>query len=177
MKFKATIMTEDDIRRSLARIAHEIEERNQGKEVCLIGIRRRGLPLAKTIAANIERFYSKKCLLGELDIVLYRDDLERTSDDPTVKHTDIPFDVNNRRIVLVDDVLFTGRTCRAAIEAIFAKGRPSSIQLAVLIDRGHRELPIRTDYVGKNIPTSRREVVAVKTPEFDGISAVELYDM
>lgn len=177
MKLKAVIMDENAMRRSLTRISHEIEEKNEGKEVFLIGIRRRGVPLAKTIAENMEKIYGKRPETGELDIVLYRDDLSKQNDMPTVANTNIPFDVNGKTIVIVDDVLYTGRTARAAIDAIFSIGRPACIQLAVLIDRGHRELPIRADYVGKNIPTSQKEVICVNIPEYDKKNSVELYEI
>ena len=172
MKLKAVIMDENAMRRSLTRISHEIEEKNEGKEVFLIGIRRRGVPLAKTIAENMEKIYGKRPETGELDIVLYRDDLSKQNDMPTVANTNIPFDVNGKTIVIVDDVLYTGRTVRAAIEAVFAYGRPKKLQLAVLVDRGHRELPIKADYVGKNVPTSNHERISVKIDGHDEESAV-----
>lgn len=176
MKLKATVMDEAAMHRSLMRIAHEIEERNEGKDVYLVGIRRRGIPLARIIADNIEKVYGKRPEIGELDIVLYRDDLSKKQDIATVTDTNIPFDINGKRIIIVDDVLYTGRTARAAIEAIFSEGRPEAIQFAVLIDRGHRELPIRADFVGKNIPTSQKELIAVNVPEFDGKFSVELFE-
>ena len=177
-KVKAVIMDDAAVRRALRRIAHEVLERNNGCEnVALIGIRRRGLPLAQRIAAHIESIENVTIPVGEIDITLYRDDLQRIGDMPCVNHASVPFDVNGKRIVIVDDVVYTGRKARAAIEALFALGRPAMIQLAVLIDRGHRELPIRADYVGKNIPTSRTEVVAVKLPEYDGETSVQILSL
>ena len=178
--FKARLMDEPAVSRALTRIAHEILERNGGCDnVALVGIRRRGEPLAKCIAGKIASIEDKAVPVGTLDITLYRDDLSpaNVSDSPKVNKSDIPFSVSGKRIVLVDDVLYTGRTARAAIDAIFANGRPAQIQLAVLVDRGHRELPIRADFVGKNIPTSHNELIAVKTPEFDGEFAVEIYTL
>ena len=172
---KAVLMDEAAVGRALTRIAHEIIERNDGcQDVCLVGIRRRGVPLAQRIAENIERIENRKVPVGELDIMLYRDDLTRIADMPRLSSTNVPFDVTNRDVVLVDDVIYTGRTARAAIEAVFSCGRPRSIQLAVVVDRGHRELPIRADYVGKNMPTSRSELVEVRLPEYDGETGVFL---
>ena len=169
MEFKSEIMTESEVRRSLARITHEIIERGRGTEsLVLLGIRRRGLPLAKHIAANIERFEGVSVPVGFIDVTLYRDDLTETADLPDAGETLIPCPLAGKTVVLVDDVIFTGRTARAAIEAVFAHGRPAMIQLAVLVDRGHRELPIRPDFVGKNIPTARNELIAVTVPEVDG---------
>ncbi len=172
---KTILMDEAGVNRALTRIAHEIIERNNGcSDVCLVGIRRRGIPLARRIAANIERIENVQIAVGELDIRLYRDDLTKVADMPQLSNTNVPFPVTGKRIVIVDDVLYTGRTARAAIDAIFALGRPAMIQLAILIDRGPRELPIRADYVGKNIPTSHTEVIAVRLPEIDGETGVKI---
>lgn len=176
MPMKSLLMDETAVRRALMRIAHEIIEKNKGvDDVYLVGIRRRGLPLAKQICENIAKIENAAISCGELDINFYRDDLEPSSDAPVLRKASLPFDVTDKTIVLVDDVLYTGRTVRAAIEAIFSLGRPHAIQLAILIDRGHRELPFRADFVGKNIPSSRTEHIAVKVPEFDGCTCVELW--
>ena len=179
LRLKANLMNEQAVCRAVKRIAHEIIERNDGCEhVCLIGIRRRGVPLAAMIAQTIQEIEGQAVTIGTLDITLYRDDLSQVGELPQLSSSDIPFSVTGKRVVLVDDVIFTGRTARAAIEAVFKRGRPDQIQLAVLVDRGHRELPIRPDYVGKNVPTSRSEVVAVKLPEYDaGQTGVDLYQM
>ena len=175
--FKAAIMDEASIERALMRIAHQILERNKGADyLCLIGISRRGVPLAERIARNIETIEGVRLPIGTMDITPYRDDLSRDNENPQVTGTRVSFDVKDQKVILVDDVLYTGRTIRAAIEGIFAMGRPAEIQLAVLIDRGHRELPIRADYVGKNIPTSHAELVAVNLPEYDGKCSVELLE-
>ena len=156
------------IDRALRRVAHEIVEKNQGTQGLLfIGIRRRGVPLAERLRDNVRDIEGKEVPLGVLDITLYRDDLTTRSDAPEVHRTEVPCSVQGRKIVLCDDVLYTGRTVRAALDAIMDLGRPQAIQLAVLIDRGHRELPIRADYVGKNVPTSGREVIEVKFKEID----------
>ena len=157
--------------RSLVRIAHEIVERNRGvDDLAIVGIRERGVPLARRISAELERIAGKAVPTGALDITLYRDDLMRQAvgPQPLVRSTDILFDIDNRVIVLVDDVLYTGRTIRAALDALIDFGRPRAIQLVVLVDRGHRELPIKADYVGKNVPTSRRESIQVRLQEVDG---------
>ena len=178
MKLKAQILDEAGLNRSLMRIAHEILEHNKGAEnLRLVGVRRRGGPIARRIAENILRIEGQEILVGSIDISFYRDDLSRLNEAPLLRRTELPFDVNDRDVVLVDDVIYTGRTARAAIEAIFSCGRPRSIQLAVAVDRGHRELPIRPDYVGKNLPTSRQELVEVRLPEFDGETGVFLMDM
>ena len=143
----------------------------------LVGIRRRGEPIAQIIRRNIEKIEGVDPSCGSIDIGFYRDDLSTRADTPLVRRTELPFDVTDRDVVLVDDVLYTGRTARAAIEAVFSCGRPKTIQFAVLVDRGHRELPIRADYVGKNIPTSRSELVEVRLPEYDGETGVFLMDI
>lgn len=177
MNVKARLMDATAMERALTRISHEILERNRGAEdVCLIGIQRRGVALAKRLARSIEAIEGVLPSLGELDITFYRDDLSMLAEHPMVKGTSIPFVINGKHIVLVDDVLYTGRTVRAGIEALFDMGRPASIQLAILIDRGHRELPIRADYIGKNIPTSRSELIHVQVTEFDGVDQVVLCD-
>lgn len=163
------------IERMLARIAHEIIEKNENLDkVALVGVLRRGVPLAERIAENIERFEGVKLPVGKLDITLYRDDLSELSDMPKIKGSEINFDINGKIIIIVDDVIFTGRTVRAAIDALFDIGRPKRIQLVSLIDRGHRELPIKPDYVGKNIPTSLSEKIALKIPPFDSEMSVEI---
>jgi len=165
---KAVILDADGIRRALIRIAHEIIERNKGVEnVALIGIRRRGIPLAERLAEKIREIEGTKTPIGTLDITLYRDDLTTATHQPVIHKTEIPFAVEDKTVVLVDDVLFTGRTVRAALDAIIDLGRPQAIQLAVLVDRGHRELPIRADYVGKNVPTSKKEIISVYLSELD----------
>lgn len=175
MSVKSILMDEADMRRALMRIAHEIIEKNKGvSDVRLVGIKRRGLPLAKQIAQNIEKIEGVPVPCGELDIHFYRDDLETAA--PVLKTASLPFDVTGKTVVLVDDVLYTGRTVRAAIEAIFTLGRPRAIQLAILVDRGHRELPFRADFVGKNVPTAHNERIMVKTPELDGCSCVEIQE-
>jgi pyrimidine operon attenuation protein/uracil phosphoribosyltransferase len=172
---KKVIMTEEAIKRTLARIAHEIIERNELlQDLLLVGVHTRGVPLARRLAANIEGFAGVKIAVGTLDISLYRDDLSSLELKPLVKLTDIPATIDGKSIVLVDDVLYTGRSTRAAMDALIDLGRPRSIQLAVLIDRGHRELPIRADYVGKNIPSSRHEEIKVKLKETDGVDEVAI---
>jgi pyrimidine operon attenuation protein/uracil phosphoribosyltransferase len=177
-ELKARLMDEAAVNRALTRIAHEILEKNGGCEnLCLVGIRRRGEPLARRIQARIAAIENQAVPVGVLDITLYRDDLSVAveNDMPRLNETKVPFPIAGKRVVLVDDVLFTGRTARAAIEALFQMGRPALIQLAILVDRGHRELPIRADFVGKNVPTSRSELIAVKVPEIDGYTAVEIW--
>ncbi len=178
MRIKSTLMDQDGMDRALTRIAHEILEKNRNTDnLVLVGIQRRGVPLANILAGKIERIEGQRPLEGKLDITFYRDDLSLLTEHPIVHSTNLPFDVNGKTIVLVDDVLFTGRTVRAAIEALFDMGRASSIQLAVMIDRGHRELPLRPDFVGKNVPTSRKEFIKVSVQEFDGRNAVELGEL
>ena len=178
MQLKSIIMDEAAVLRSMKRITHEIIEKNNGAcDIVLLGIHRRGMPLAAILKENIRSFEGTDVPLGSIDISLYRDDLTELSDLPETGSTVIPCDISGKKIVLVDDVIYTGRTARAAIEAVFHYGRPRSIQLAVLIDRGHRELPIRPDYVGKNIPTSHSEVVSVMVDEFDEKTGVALYQL
>jgi len=170
---KTVILDAQAIRRALIRVAHEIVEKNKGVDkLILIGIRTRGVPIAEQLAAEIEKIEGKRLPVGILDITLYRDDLSTLGYQPIVHGTHIPVDINEKKLVLVDDVLFTGRTVRAALDAIMDIGRPRSIQLAVLVDRGHRELPIRADYVGKNVPTSRKEVVHVQLKAVDNLDRV-----
>ena len=178
MRYKATLMDEISITRALKRISHEILEKNNGAEnICIIGIKRRGIPLAQMIADNIEKIESKKVPVGCIDITFYRDDLSNLTRDPVVQETNIPFPIENQVVILVDDVVYTGRTARAAIDGLMQHGRPAAIQFAALIDRGHRELPIRGDYIGKNVPTSKNERIAVRIPPYDETTAVELYDI
>jgi len=175
MREKAKILDKDTISRSLMRIAHEILEKNKGTEsLCLLGIRSRGVYLAQRLKGFIEKIEHKEVPVGILDITLYRDDLTLISAQPVVHKTEIDFDITDRAIVLVDDVLYTGRTIRAALDALIDFGRPKLIQLAVLVDRGHRELPIRADFVGKNIPTAQNETVEVRLEEVDGVDEVAI---
>ncbi|MFZ5943856.1 MAG: bifunctional pyr operon transcriptional regulator/uracil phosphoribosyltransferase PyrR [Bacillota bacterium] len=175
IKEKTILMDGDALNRSLTRIAHEIIEKNRGIEgLVLIGIRRRGVPIAERLVQKIKKIEGVQVQVGKLDITLYRDDLTTAGDQPVVHGTEIPFGVAGKKVILVDDVLYTGRTVRAALDAIIDLGRPLSIQLAVLIDRGHRELPIRADFVGKNIPTSKKEIILVKLQEIDGTDQVVL---
>ena len=171
------VLSADDVRRALTRIAHEIVERNKGvDDLALVGVRRRGVPIAKRLARAIKEITGHDVPTGALDITLYRDDLMRhaVGPQPTVRRTEIQFSIDNRKILLVDDVLYTGRTTRAALDALIDYGRPKGIQLIVLVDRGHRELPIRADHVGKNVPTSREELVKVHLEETDGEDGVEI---
>lgn len=177
MQKKTQIMDDRQIQRTITRMAHEIIERNKGVEdVVLVGIRTRGEPIARMLSEAILRVEGTEVPVGSVDITFYRDDLSHISRDPTINRTDIPFDVNGKTVVLVDDVLYTGRTARAAMEAMMDLGRAHRIQLAVLIDRGHRELPIRADFAGKNIPTAQTEFVRVNMPEVDGEESIWLYD-
>ena len=175
-EYKATLMDDAAVGRALKRIAHEILERNGGADnLCVLGIKRRGVSLAEEIVKNIEDIEGKRIQLGTLDITYYRDDLARDSSEPVIHESQIPFDIEGKTVILVDDVLYTGRTARAAMEAVLKHGRASQIQLAVLVDRGHRELPIRGDYVGKNVPTAKSEHISVKLPPFEDVTAVELF--
>ena len=174
---KAEIMDEAAMTRAIKRIAHEIIEHNKGTDnLMLIGIQRRGVPLAGRIGELIMQEENVTLPVGTLDITFYRDDLSLLAEHPQVKGTDIPANVNGMNVVMVDDVLYTGRTARSAMDAIMDMGRANTIQLAVLIDRGHRELPIRADYVGKNVPTSRQEMIKVSVTEYDGEEDVALYE-
>ena len=177
MKLKSQIMDEASVKRALMRISHEIVERNKGVEnVVPVGIRRRGEPIAERIRANILKIENADLPCGSIDISHYRDDLTPSHDEPEVERTELPFDVAEKTVVIVDDVFYTGRTARAAIEAIFSCGRPRAIQLAVLVDRGHRELPIRADFVGKNIPTATSEFIRVSVEGIDSETNVWLCD-
>ena len=172
---KAKIMDEKAIARAITRISHEIIEKNKGIEnIILIGIKTRGIPIANRIANKIEQIEGSKVLTGEMDITLYRDDLKKIQPEPVINGTDIKFDINDKTVVLVDDVLYTGRTVRSALNALMDIGRPKAIQLAVLVDRGHRELPIRADYVGKNVPTSKQEIISVELMEIDEEDSVKI---
>ncbi|MCY4024901.1 MAG: bifunctional pyr operon transcriptional regulator/uracil phosphoribosyltransferase PyrR [Acidobacteria bacterium] len=173
------VMEADRIARTLVRIAHEVVERNRGAaDIALVGIRTRGVPIAKRIARHLAEIDGRDVPTGSLDITLYRDDLMRhpVGPQPVLRRTEIPFSIDDRRILLVDDVLYSGRTIRAALDALIDFGRPRSIQLIVLVDRGHRELPIKADYVGRNLPTSLRESVQVRLAEVDGVDEVLVVD-
>ncbi|CAM3697661.1 bifunctional pyr operon transcriptional regulator/uracil phosphoribosyltransferase PyrR [Mesobacillus zeae] len=176
---KAVVLDEQAIRRALTRVAHEIIERNKGIDNCvLVGIRTRGIYIANRLAERIEQIEGASIEVGEIDITLYRDDLSIKTEDhePEVKGSDIPYSITDKKVILVDDVLYTGRTVRAAMDALIDIGRPAAIQLAVLVDRGHRELPIRADFVGKNIPTSSAERIVVELAEVDGKDRVSIYE-
>ena len=178
LRLKGRLMSASEIERTLVRLAHEIVEKNGGAEnLGLIGIKRRGVPLAERIAALISKIEKKKVETGVLDISFYRDDLTTSGPRPTVNKSDIGFDVNGRDVVLMDDVLYTGRTIRAALDALFDHGRPKSVQLLVLIDRGHRELPIQATFTGRSVPTSSREIIEVKLKEIDGDEQVQLVEL
>jgi pyrimidine operon attenuation protein/uracil phosphoribosyltransferase len=177
-KEKARLLEQESMQRAIVRVAHEILERNQGTDgLVIVGIQRRGVTIARRIAEAIERIEGTEVPLGTLDITFYRDDLSTLGPAPSVGRTDLPFDINDKAVVLVDDVLYTGRTVRAAMNELMDYGRARCIQLAVLVDRGHRELPIRADFVGKNVPTSSREVVKVMVEEFDGEERVVLAEL
>ena len=178
LSFKSNLMSSQDMERALTRIAHEVVERNKGADnLALVGVHTRGVPIAEFMAEKISEFEHVEVPVGKLDITLYRDDLTEIALQPMVKKTEVPFDVHGMRIVLVDDVLYTGRTARAALDALIDMGRPNVIQYAVLVDRGHRELPIRADYVGKNVPTSNAEVIKVKLESIDGEEGVDLLEL
>ncbi|AJA47941.1 bifunctional protein PyrR [Clostridium pasteurianum DSM 525 = ATCC 6013] len=179
MKLKAVLLDEKSIKRTLTRISHEIIEKNKGTEdMVLIGIKRRGVPLAERIAKIIESIEGNTIPVASVDIALYRDDLKDSNDNENIVNTEeLEIDIKNKKVILVDDVLHTGRSARAAIDAIIDCGRPKMIQLAALIDRGHRELPIRADYVGKNVPTSNSEVIAVRVSELDDNDSVGIYEL
>lgn len=175
---KNVIMDADAMRRAIVRISHEIIEKNKGvNDIVIVGIRTRGVPLAERLAASIEKIENVKVPVGILDITLYRDDLSTLGYNPVIHGTEIDFDLNDKHVVLVDDVLYTGRTIRCALDAIVDMGRPKSIQLAVLVDRGHRELPIRADFAGKNVPTARKEAINVCLTDQDGIDEVVIGDL
>src|SRR5699024_5244984 len=177
VKKKTVVLDQSAINRALTRIAHEILEHNKGGEnLVLVGIKTRGVPIAKRLQEKIAQIEQITVPIGELDITLYRDDLQEKSTAPTLIATNIDVDIQDKTIVLVDDVLYTGRTVRAAMDAVMDISRPSQIQLAVLIDRGHRELPIRADYVGKNIPTSKEEVISVGITELDEMDEVSILE-
>jgi pyrimidine operon attenuation protein/uracil phosphoribosyltransferase len=179
MTQKAIVLDEQAIGRALTRIAHQIIEKNKGiEDSVLVGIRTRGIFLASRLASKIEEIEGAPIAVGELDITLYRDDLTKKTEnqEPLVKGSDIPVDITDKKVILVDDVLYTGRTVRAGLDALMDIGRPAVIQLAVLVDRGHRELPIRADYVGKNIPTSSGEKIVVELAEVDNVDQVSIYD-
>lgn len=176
MKLKANLLDEKAIKRSLIRISHEIIERNKGvEEIVLLGVKRRGVPLAERIEKEINNIEGIKVPVGCIDISCYRDDVEKSREIIKVKDTDFGVEIKDKIVIIVDDVLYTCRTVRAAMDAIIDVGRPKAIQLAVLIDRGHKELPIRADYVGKNIPTSKEEMIAVKIREIDNEESVNIY--
>lgn len=174
---KKEIMDEAALKRALTRLSYEIVEKHENiKDIVLVGIKTRGIPTANILASNIENHTGVKVPICELDITFYRDDLTTVADMPRLKNSKFETEIDKKDVIIADDVLYTGRTARAAIEAIFAQGRPNRIELAVLVDRGHRELPIRPDYIGKNIPTSQNEVVKVNFKEIDGQTNVELYE-
>lgn len=178
LKHKAHIMDSTEMNRALTRIAHEIIEQNKGADnLAVIGVHTRGVPIAEHLSQLIGKFENITPPVGKLDITLYRDDLTEIALQPVVKKTEVPFDIQGKKIVLCDDVLYTGRTARAALDALIDMGRPAVIQYAVLVDRGHRELPIRADYVGKNVPTSKQEVIKVKLESVDGAEGVELLEV
>ena len=178
MEYKTTILDELALTRTIKRISHEIIEHNNGvNDLILVGIKTRGVPFAKVIQANLLTLENINVPVEEVDITLYRDDLTEITKDAKLNRDSIKSDVNGKTVILCDDVLYTGRTCRAAIDAVLKHGRPKSIQFAVIIDRGHRELPIRADYVGKNVPTSHNEIISVKFKDIDNVNSVDLYQL
>ena len=177
MSAARVVLDEDDVRRTLVRIAHEIVEKNAGRPIALVGIHRRGAHLATRLHALVEQALGEEVPRGDIDIAFYRDDMATRPADPSVRASDLPFRLEGRTVVLVDDVLYTGRTVRAGIDALFDYGRPDRVQLAVLADRGHRELPIRPDYVGKNLPTARSQRVNVRVAEEDGVDEVAIVEL
>lgn len=178
MRFKSEILDSTSFNRVIKRIAHQIIEKNSDvQNIAIIGIKTRGVPIAERVAKSIFEIEKLKVNVGVLDITLYRDDLTHISPDPVINATDIPFDINNKTVVLADDVIYTGRTVRAAMDAVMNIGRPSKIELFTMVDRGHRELPIRADFVGKNVPTSHSEMIKVNLLEIDGKDNIEIYDL
>lgn len=178
MQYKTTILDDIALTRAIKRISHEIIERNNGVDnMILVGIKTRGVPFAKYIQNNLLNLEGRLVPIEEVDITLYRDDLSEINTFPTINEDNIKSDLTGKNVILCDDVLYTGRTCRAAIDAVLKHGRPKSVQFAVVIDRGHRELPIRADYVGKNVPTSHNEIISVKFEEIDNVSGVDLYQL
>ncbi len=176
MKLKSVLFDGKDIERALVRVAHQILEKNENVEdMCIVGIKTRGVYIASRLAENIKKIENISVPSGSLDITLYRDDLSKINENPVVSASSIPFDINGKNVILADDVIYTGRTVRAAMDAIMNMGRPSKIQLAVLVDRGHRELPIRADFVGKNVPTSKSEIIKVNLSESDQKDSIEIY--
>jgi len=177
MEMKALIFDENALNRAIVRISHQIIEKNEKTDdIVLIGIHTRGVPLAKRLSDEIKKIESCELEVGTLDITMHRDDIHGTVNEPVINKSDIKFDITGKTVILVDDVIYTGRTVRSALDAVMEFGRPARIQLAVMIDRGHRELPIRADYVGKNVPTSRHEIVRVSLKETDGCDSVGLYE-
>lgn len=178
MEYKTTILDELALNRTIKRLSHEIIEHNNGvNDLILVGIKTRGVPFARIIKDNLKALEGVDVPLEEIDITLYRDDLTEINSDAKLNKDEIKSDVTGKTVILCDDVLYTGRTCRAAIDAVLKHGRPKSIQFAVIVDRGHRELPIRADFVGKNVPTSHNEIIAVKFKDIDNVNSVELYNL
>ena len=177
MELKALIFDENALNRAIVRISHQITEKNEDIEsIVIIGIHTRGVPLAKRLSEEIFKIENHELKVGTLDITMHRDDIDGIINEPIINKSDIKFDITGKTVILVDDVIYTGRTVRSALDAVMEFGRPARIQLAVMIDRGHRELPIRADYVGKNVPTSRHEIIKVNFKEVDGKDSVELYE-